>query len=125
MYLTCCSYRKLIKGPNSLGKIRRKIMKKNLIIGVLVLCSMVLVVGSVFAIQTYSVKCSDVFLEDEGYNQKINDKKPDLKCSDYNPDTDYNNENNQEKSGDYLQGLIFAPMVIMEAVCENHEIISK
>ena len=100
-------------------------MKKNLIIGVLVLCSMVLVVGSVFAIQTCSVKYSDVFLEDEGYNQKINDKKPDLKCSDYNPDTDYNNENNQEKSGDYLQGLIFAPMVIMEAVCENHEIISK
>ena len=100
-------------------------MKKNLIIGVLVLCSMVLVVGSVFAIQTYSVKCSDVFLEDEGYNQKINDKKPDLKCSDYNSDTDYNNENNQEKSGDYLQALIFAPMAIMEAVCENHEIISN
>jgi hypothetical protein len=108
-----------------LGRKRRKKMKKKLIFGVLVLCSMVLVVGSVFAIQTYNVKCSDVFLEDEGYNQKINDKKPGLKCSEYKSGTDYNNENNQGKPGDYIQGFILAPMVITKVVCENHEIISN
>ena len=44
-------------------------MKKKLIIGVLVLCSMILVVGSVFAIESGNVKNSDLFLEDEGYNE--------------------------------------------------------
>ena len=77
-------------------------MKKKLIIGVLALCSMMLVVGSVFAIQTYNVKYS------ESYSG-----------------IDYKKENNQEKSGDYLQALIFAPMVITKAICENHEIISN
>ncbi len=100
-------------------------MKKKLIIGVLVLCSMILVAGSVFAIQTYNVKYSDVFLEDERYNQKIHDKKPGLKCSEYNSGTDYNNENNQEESGDYIQGLILTPMIITKTICENHEIISN
>ena len=77
-------------------------MKKKLIISVLVLCSMILVVGSVFAIQTYNVKYS------ESYS-----------------DIDYKKENNQEKSGDYIQGLILAPMVITKAICQNHEIISN
>ncbi len=100
-------------------------MNKKLIIGVLVLCSMILVVGYAFAIESGNVKNSDLFLEDEGYNQKINDKKPGLKCSEYNFRTDYNNENYQGKSGDFIQGLIFAPMIITKAVCENHEIISN
>ena len=77
-------------------------MKKKLIMGVLVLCSMILVVGSVFAIQTYNVKYS------ESYSG-----------------IDYKKENNQEKSGDCIQSLIFAPMVITKAICENHEIISN
>ncbi len=81
-------------------------MKKNLIIGVLVLCSMVLVVGSVFAIQTYSVKCSDVFLEDEGYNQN-------------------NSENKQEKSGDFMQGLLLMPAILAETIGENQVIVSN
>ena len=74
-------------------------MKKKLITCVLILCSLILIVNSAFAIQTYNVKYSKVFLEDEGYNQ--------------------------EKPGDYIQGLILTPMVITKAVCENHEIISN
>ncbi len=77
-------------------------MKKKLIIGVLALCSMMLVVGSVFAIQTYNVKYSEPY-----------------------SGIDYKKENNQGKSGDFIQGLIFAPMIITKAVCENHEIISN
>ncbi len=73
-------------------------MKKKLTIGVLILCSMLLVAGSVFAIQTCNVKYSDI---------------------------DYKKENYQEKSGDSIQGLIFAPMVITKAICENHEILSN
>ena len=94
-------------------------MKKKLIIGVLVLISIVLVVGSVFAIQSDNVKNSNVYLADESYNQKIHDKKPDLKYSESYSGTDYNNENNQLKSGDYIQGLILAPMVITKAICQN------
>ncbi len=100
-------------------------MKKKLIIGVLVLCSMILVVGSAFAIESGNVKNSDLFLEDEGYKQIINDKKPGLKCSEFNSGTDYNNENNQGKSVDFIQGLVFAPMIITKAICENHEMISN
>jgi hypothetical protein len=77
-------------------------MKKKLIMGVLVLCSMILVVGSVFAIQTYNVKYS------ESYS-----------------DIDYKKENNQEESDDYIQSLVFAPMVITKTICKNHEIISN
>jgi len=99
-------------------------MKKKLIIGVLVLCSMVCEVGSVFAIQFGNVKNSNVFLEDERYNQKIHDKKPGFKWSESYTCTDYN-ENNQGKSGDYIQGLSLAPMVLTKTICENYEIISN
>ncbi len=77
-------------------------MKKKLTIGVLILCSMLLVAGSVFAIQTYNVKYSEPY-----------------------SDIDYKKENYQVKSGDYIQSLIFAPMVITKAICVNHEIISN
>ncbi len=100
-------------------------MKKKLIMGVLVLCSLILIVSSVFAIQTYNVKYSNVFLEDELYNQKIQNKKPGFICTESYSDIDYRNENNQEKSSDYIQNLILAPMVITKAICDNHEIISN
>ncbi len=61
-------------------------MNKKLIIGVLVLCSMTLVVGSVFAIQYGKVK------------------NPGFKCSE-SPYYYSVNNNNQEKSGDYIQAL--------------------
>ena len=51
-------------------------MKKKLIISVLVLCNMVLVVGSVFATKSGNVKNTNVFLENERYNQIIQDKIP-------------------------------------------------
>ncbi len=100
-------------------------MKKKLIIGVLVLCSMILVVGSVFAIQFGNVKNSDVFLENERYNQKTQYKNSGFICSESYTNTDNNNENNQRKSGDYIQGLILTPMVITKTICENYEIISN
>ena len=46
-------------------------MKKKLIIGVLVLCNMVLVVGSVFATKLGNVNNTNVLKEDELYNLKM------------------------------------------------------
>ncbi len=81
-------------------------MKKKMIISVFVLCSMILVVGSVFAIQSSNVKNSNIYLEDERYNQN-------------------NSENKQEKSGDFMQGLILMPAVLVETICENQVIVSN
>ncbi len=82
-------------------------MKITLMGCVLVLSSIILVVGSVFAIQFCNVK------------------NPDFKCSGSYSDTDYIIENNQKKAGDFFQGLILAPMVITKTFCDNREIISS
>ncbi len=98
-------------------------MKKELIIGVLVLFS-IIIVSSVFAKQSGNLKDSDLFLEDEGYNQKINDTTPELKSTEYHSRTDYN-ENSQKKPGNLIQGLLWAPVIITKVVSDNHEIISN
>ena len=100
-------------------------MKKKLIMTASVLCSVVLLVGSAFAVQSGKVKNSNFFLEKECYNQEIQNKKPGFKFSASYSGTDYNNENKQSKSGDYIKGFILAPMVITKTICENHEIISS
>lgn len=107
-------------------KTRREKMMKKLIIGVAALCSTITVVGSVFAIQSYNVKNSHVLSENRHYCQNIVNKITGYNSSEPCYGTDNNNknkENNQEDYGDYLQGLIIAPMIITKTISENHDII--
>ena len=82
-------------------------MRTRFIIIILALCSIKLIVGSVFAVQIYNVE------------------DPDFKCSRPYSGAYYNNGNNQGKAGDCIQGLILAPMVITKAFCDNRKIISS
>ncbi len=98
--------------------------EKQVDLGVLVLCSMISVVGSVCVVPSGNVKHPNVFLEDERYNQKIHDKNLSLKYTESFSGTDYNNERNKETSGGCIQRFIFVTMVINNPFCVNPMLIT-
>ncbi len=102
-------------------------MKKRRIIGSLMICCMALVTaaGCTFSRKLAEEKPPNVFLASEHNNMKTQDKNPGFICSESYTNTDNNNENNQRKSGDCIQGLILTPKVITKTICENYEIISN
>ncbi len=99
-------------------------MMKRLIMGCLIVCCMILVTakGSAFARKLGEDKNPNVILASERYNMKIQYKQTELKHAD---PYDYKNENLNEEPGDYLHGLIMAPIVIIKTIGENPVIISK
>ncbi len=80
------------------------------------ICCMALVtaVGSAYARKLGEEKPPNVFLASEHNNTKIHDKI-----------TEYKNENSNGKSGDHLQGLMMAPILIVKAIDEYPEIVSR
>jgi len=102
-------------------------MMKRLIMGGLIVCCMLLVTakGSVFARRLVEDKNPNVVFASEHYDVKIRYKKTELKHADPYSGLDYKNENLNEGPGDYLQGLIMAPIAIMKTFGENPVIISK
>ena len=102
-------------------------MKKRLIMGSLMLCCMILVtaIGSAFSRKLGEEKTPNVFLASEYYNMKIHDKKTEFKHTEPYTGLEYKNENLNGKSGDHLQGLIMAPIVIVKAIKENPMIASR
>ena len=102
-------------------------MMKRLIMGCLIVCCMILVTakGSVFARRLGEDKNPNVILASERYNMKIQYKQTELKHTDPYSGLDYKNENLNEEPGDFLHGLIMAPIVIMKTIEENPAIISR
>ncbi len=102
-------------------------MMKRLIMGSLIVSCMILVTakGSVFARRLGEDKNPNVILASQCYNVKIHDKKIELKHNYPYSGLDYKNESINGESGDCLQGLIMAPMVIMKTIGENPVFISR
>ena len=95
--------------------------------GSLMLCCMALVtaVGSTFARKLGEEKPPNVFLASEHYNMIIRDKETEYKHTEPYTGLEYKNENLNGKSGDHLQALIMAPILIVQAFEENPVIISR
>ena len=102
-------------------------MKKKLIMSSLILCCMILVtsIGSAFARKFGEGKNQNVILASEHYNVKIHDKKTEFKHTEPDSGLDYKNENLDGKSGDHMQALIMAPILIVKAIEENPVIVSR
>jgi hypothetical protein len=100
---------------------------KRLIMGSLIVCCIMLVTakGPVFARKLGEDKNPNIILASERYAAKIHYKKTELKHTDHYSRLDHKNENLNEEPGDYLQGLIMAPVAIMKTIGENPVIISR
>ncbi len=102
-------------------------MKNKLIMCSLILCCMVLVtaVGSAFARKLGDENNPNVNLANEHYNMKIHVEKTEIKHTAPYTGLDIKNENLNRKPGDFLQGFIMAPSVIMKVIKENPLIVSS
>ena len=95
--------------------------------GSLMLCCMILVtaIGYAFARKLGEEKQPNVFLASEHYNMKIHDKKTEYKHTGPYTGLEHKNENLNGKSGDHLQAIFMAPILIVQAFEENQMIVSR
>jgi hypothetical protein len=102
-------------------------MKKKMIMCSLMLCCTLLVtaVGSAFARNLGDEKNPNVILVSEHYNMNIQVEKTEIKHTVPYTGLDNKNENLNKEPGDFLQGLIMAPAVLMKTFAENPSIVSS
>ncbi len=98
-----------------------------LIIGSLIVCCVVLETGSgsVFARKLGDEGNRDVYLESEYYNTVVHGSKNEFKNVDSTTGIEGKKVDVAGSSGDYLQGLIMAPVAIVKTIGDNPAIMSK
>ncbi len=98
-----------------------------LIIGSLIVCCIILETGSgsVFARKLGEEGNRDVYLESEYYNKVVHSRKNEFKNVDSTTVVEGKKEDATGSSGDYLQGLIMAPVAIVKTIGDNPAIMSK
>ncbi len=98
-----------------------------LIIGSLIVCCIMLETGSasVFAKKIGEEGNSDVYLENDYFNTIVHGRKNEFKNVDSTTGMEGKKEDATGSSGDYLQGLIMAPVAIVKAIGDNPAIMSK